>query len=78
MPIEFSFLFRKVIEKDVNKIDVKVPGGRELENGLVVPVTYFVWKGLETCEDLFDEAKKRHRGMAAHEYNEGFGREDIF
>ena len=50
-----SLLFDQFIEKDGNEIDVKVRGGRQLENCLVVPATYFV------CE-----IKKRQRGKAAH------------
>ena len=39
---QFSYLFDKFVEKDGNKIDVKVRGGRQLENCLEGPATYFV------------------------------------
>ena len=42
VPVEFTFLFYKFIEKDGYKIYSKVWGGRQWENGLVVPVTYIV------------------------------------
>ena len=67
VPIEFSYLFNKFIEKDGNKIDVQVRRGRQLENGLVVPPTYFVCGHNKNLVEIFlDEAKKRQRGKAAH------------
>ena len=45
VPIEFSFLFYKFIERDGNKIYAKARGGRQLENGLVVPCyIHCMWK----------------------------------
>ena len=67
VPIEFSYLFDKFIEKDGNKIDVKVRGGRQLEKGLVVPATYFVCGNNKKLAEIFlDDAKKRQRGKVAH------------
>ena len=67
VPIKFSFLFSLIIEKDCNKIDDEVRGGRQLENGLEVPATYFVCgRNRKLVKIFFDEAKKQHRGMAAH------------
>ena len=61
-PIEFSFLSYKFIEKDGNKIYAKVRGGRQLENGLVVPATYIVCgKNKRLIQILLDEAQKRKR-----------------
>ena len=67
VPIEFSYLFDEFIEKDGNKIDVKVRGGRQLENGLVVPATYFVCGNNKKLAEIFlDGAKMHQRGKAAH------------
>ena len=53
--------------KDGNKIDVIVRGGRQLENGFVVPATYFVCGNNKKLAKIFlDDAKKRQRGKAAH------------
>ena len=59
---QFSYMFDKFIEKDGNKIDVKVRGGRQLENCLVVPATYFVCGKNKNLAEI----KKRQRGKAAH------------
>ena len=65
VPIEFSYLFDEFIEKDGKKIDIKVRGGRQLENGLVVPATYFVCENNKKLAEIFlDGAKKRQRGKA--------------
>ena len=69
---QFSYLFDKFIE-DGNKIDVKVRGGRQLENCLVVPATYFVCGKSKKLAEI----KKRQRGKAAHmkltEISKNFG-----
>ena len=66
VPIEFSYLFYKFMEKDGSKIDVKVCGGRQLENGWVVPATYFVCGTKKLVGIFLDEAKKRQKKKAAH------------
>ena len=65
--IEFSLLFYKFIEKDGNKIYAKVRGGRQLENGLVVPATYIVCgKNKRLIQIFLDETQKRKSAKAAH------------
>ena len=59
---QFSYLFDKFIEKDGNKIVVKLRGGRQFENCLVVPATYFVCGKNKKLAEI----KKRQRGKAAH------------
>ena len=60
-------LFDKSIEKDGNKIDVKIRGGRQLENGLGVPAIYFMrGNNKKLAEIFFDDAKKSQKGKAAH------------
>ena len=66
VPIEFSYLFYKFMEKDGSKIDIKVCGGRQLENGLVVPTTYFVCGTKKLVGIFLDEVKKQQKKKAAH------------
>ena len=54
IPIEFSYLF------DGNKIDVKVRGGKQLENGLVVPATYFVCGNNKKLAEIFLEGQSSY------------------
>ena len=63
--VEFSYLFDKFTE-DGNKIDVKVHGGWQLENGLVVPATYFVCGNNKKLAEIFLDDSKHQRGKAAH------------
>ena len=67
VPIEFSFLFYKFIEKDSKKIYAKVRGGRQLEYDLVVPATYIVCGKKKRFIQIFlDEAQKRKSAKVAH------------
>ena len=67
VPIEFSFLFYKFIEKDGNKIYAKIRGGRQLEIGLVVPAIYIVYgKNKRLTQIFLDEAQKRKSSKSAH------------
>ena len=64
VPIKFSFLFYKFIEKNGNKIYAKVRGGR---HGLVVPATHIVCgKNKRLIQIFLDEAEKRKNAKAAH------------
>lgn len=67
IPIEFSFLFLKFIEREENNIVAEVREGRKLENGLVVPARYYVCGRKRKFVEIFlEEMKKLQDGKAAH------------
>lgn len=66
VPIEFSFLFCKFVEKKNNEIFAEVSGSRKLENGLVVPATYRIIGNKKHVETFNEEMKKLKNGKAIY------------